>query len=189
MRITPLDIRKQPFRKTMRGFDSEQVNGFLVQVADEFEKLIEQNNALQTELVSVRTKLEGYEKIEKTLNETLITAQRATDEAKVNAQKEAELIIKDAQVRADRYEDQCRRRVSELEAEYHSLKAQRDSFLVRFKSLLRDQLALVEVLSGGMKKLDSQQEQAREGKTKAESDETMEEVPPQPDISSLFDSQ
>jgi cell division initiation protein len=180
MRITPLDIRKQPFRKTLMGFDPDEVSSFLNMVAGEFESLIRAHDELSTQVKSLQVRLEHYEKIEQTLNETLITAQRATDEAKLNAQKEAELIIKDAQIRSDRYEDQARERVNKLDAELQSLKAQRDSFLVRFQSMLRDQLALLGVIRGDIDATEQEDEVAID-----EVEETMDEVPPQPDLSSL----
>jgi len=99
MRITPLDIRKQPFRKVWNGFDVEAVNSFLEMVASEYESIIRQNSEYATHIKNLEERLEGYTKIERVLNETLLTAQRATDEARVNAQKEAELILKDANLR------------------------------------------------------------------------------------------
>jgi cell division initiation protein len=147
MRITPLDIRKQPFRKTFQGFDPDQVNSFLEMVAAEFETIFRSNDELATKLKLTESELEHYKKIEKTLNETLLTAQRATDEARVNAQKEAELIIKDAQIRASRYEDESRHRVHGLEGELVTLKNQRDSFLARFRSMLKTQLELLNTIS------------------------------------------
>jgi len=190
MRITPLDIRKQPFRKTLMGFDKDEVNSFLEMVANEFEQIIKQNDGLTGKVKIVEERIDGYAKIERTLNETLLTAQRATDEARLNAQKEAELIIKDAQIRADKYEDQSRMKVNNLESDLHSLKTQRDSFLARFKSMLRDQLALVEVISGSLKDKDNGGQKAAGrnaiGQTEAArlesviEDETMDEVPPEP---------
>ncbi len=190
MRITPLDIRKQPFRKTVMGFDKDEVNSFLEMVANEFEQIIKQNDGLTAKVKIVEERIDGYAKIERTLNETLLTAQRATDEARLNAQKEAELIIKDAQIRADKYEDQSRMKVNNLESDLYSLKTQRDSFLARFKSMLRDQLALVEVISGSLKDKDNGGKKAAGrnaiGQTEAArvesviEDETMDEVPPEP---------
>ena len=190
MRITPLDIRKQPFRKTVMGFDRDEVNSFLEMVANEFEQIIKQNDELATNVKLLQERINAYEKIEKTLNETLITAQRATDEAKLNAQKEAELIIKDAQIRANKYEDRSRQKVNELESELMSLRTQRDSFLVRFKSMLRDQLALLDVISGSIKDKDGDGESIVKKKNTVSTkvtqgervleDETMDEVPPQP---------
>jgi cell division initiation protein len=147
MAITPLDIRKQVFRKTMRGFDADQVNSFLEHMATEFQTLKQRADDTATQLKSCEQRLDVYVKIEKTLNETLLTAQRATDEARVNAQKEAELILKDAHVRAARYEDEARRRVEALEGDIIALRSQRDSFLARFKAMLRTQLELLGSIS------------------------------------------
>jgi cell division initiation protein len=175
MRITPLDLRKQPFRKTMWGFDPDAVNSFLEMVANEFEGIIRQDNDLQTQVKNLEQKLEHYTKIEKILNDTLLTAQRATDDARLNAQKEAELIIKDAQIRAGRYEDDSRRRVHELESELVALKNQRDSFFARFRSMLKTQLELLSVIgddlkSGGRSAMKSSIESFDE-------EETMDEIP------------
>jgi cell division initiation protein len=174
MRITPLDIRKQPFRKSMMGgFDKDAVNSFLEMVANEYEQVLRKSDEAAMTIKTLEERLAGYEKIERVLNETLLTAQRATDEAKLNAQKEAELIIKDAQIRADRYEDKSRDKVNTLATELVSLRTQRDSFLSRFKSLLRDQLSLVDVLGDTLKD-DSDNSESRE------SHEVMGEVPDQP---------
>jgi cell division initiation protein len=184
MRITPLDIRKQPFRKTLRGFDPDEVNSFLEMVASEFEGIIKQDNELHTQVKNLEQKLDHYVKIEKTLNDTLLTAQRATDEARINAQKEAELILRDAQIRAGRYEDDSRRRMHELESEIVSLKTQRDSFLARFRAMLKTQLELLAVISD-----DLRGGPRSDLKSTVESidDETMDEVPPSPNIASSLD--
>jgi cell division initiation protein len=175
MRLTPLDIRKQPFRKNfLGGFDPDQVNGFLEQVANEFESIIKQNNELATQIKFMSEKLEDYIKIERTINETLLTAQKVTDEARVNAQREAELLIKDAQIRADMYEDEARRRVHQLESDLTSLRNQRDSFLSRFRAMLSSQLGLVETISDSLKE---PKEKARYNRRAT--DETMAEVTPQ----------
>ncbi len=183
MRITPLDIRKQPFRKKMFGFDPDEVNSFLEMIASEFETVIAQHNETMTHNKMMVQKLEEYAKIEKTLNETLLTAQKATDDSRHNAQKEAELIIKDAQIRAGRYEDESRRRVHELESELVSLKNQRDSFLARFRSMLKTQLDLLGIISDDLKGPPSD-----DIKTAIEAigdEETMAEVPQRPNISSM----
>jgi cell division initiation protein len=181
MRLTPLEIRKQPFRKKMMGFDADEVNSFLQMVANEYESLIKQNDEQATDLKILTEKLEHYVKIEKTLNQTLITAQRATDEARINAQKEAELIIKDAQVQAHSFEANARQRVHQLENELITLRNQRDAFLSRFKSVLNTQLALLNTISGDLKS-------PREEEMIKEDEETMDEVLPQPELTAGDDT-
>ncbi len=146
MRITPLEIRKHPFRTVFRGLDPDQVYSFLKQIADEIEDLRSENNQYGTRVKELSTEMERYRHIEATLNETLLTAQRATDDARANAQKEAELIIKDAQIRADRYESEMKDRVQALHTELGSLEAQKEGFLMRYGSLLRDQVKFIDVI-------------------------------------------
>jgi len=162
MRITPLDIRKQPFPRVFRGCDSHAVYSFLELVAGEYEVLIRQNNEFATQIKSLEEQLGKYTGIERVLNETLMSAQRSSDEARVNAQKEAELIIKDAQIRADRYEGEARQRANALESEIVSIRNQRDSFLARFKAMLSTQLNLLEVISGDLRDDDQDEPAASE---------------------------
>jgi len=196
MRITPLDIRKQPFPRAFRGFDPDAVNSFLEHVAGEYEGLIRQNDEYATQVKSLKQQLEKYTEIERVLNETLMTAQRSSDEARVNAHKEAELIIKDAEIRADRYEGEARHRVNMLESEVISIRNQRDSFLARFKAMLSTQLNLLEVISGDLRTDDTRQqgepqeperyqlppERAPSIRGGFADDDMIDDVPPQPVI-------
>jgi len=183
MRITPLDIRKQPFRRKLWGCDPDEVSSFLKLVATEYEEIIRQNNEFGTQVKLLEQKLEQFVKIEHVLNETLITAQKATDEARVNAQKESELIIKDAMIRADRYEDEARSRAHNLEGDIVTLRNQRDSFLARFRAMLITQLNLLEVISGDLKH--NNEGQKDEPLMEIADEETLAEVPPQPNFTSL----
>ncbi|MCL2219252.1 MAG: DivIVA domain-containing protein [Chitinispirillia bacterium] len=199
MRLTPLDIRKQPFpRRFLHGFDPDAVNSFLEHVAGEYQALIQQNDTYATQVKSLELQLEKFRQIEQVLNETLLTAQKTTDQARVNAHTEADLILKDAQIRADRYEDESRSRVNKLESELISLRNQRESFLARFKSTLKTQLDLLEVISGDLRSEDQPvQQQAqqpqkqqlfrppaptRSGFSPGGDDDTIDDVPPQPVI-------
>jgi cell division initiation protein len=184
MLISPLDIRKQGFRpQVFGGVDPDQVRSFLDQVAIQYETILKENNELATRVKHLEEEVEHYNKIEKALNDTMLSAQRTTDEARLNAQKEAELILKDAQIRAGRYEDESRRRVHDLESEIVSLKTQRDSFLARFRAMLKTQLELLNVISGDLKAGQGS------GSKSADSmeDETMEEIPPQSNVASSMD--
>lgn len=146
MRITPLEIRNHPFSKVLRGFDADQVESFLQQVASQVEDLSKENGLLATKVKELSTDLERYKKTEGVLNETLLTAQRATDEAKANAQKEAELIIREAEVRAERLVGESREQAYALQNDLKSLKAQKRAFLARFETVLGDQLKYLDVM-------------------------------------------
>ncbi len=185
MRLTPLDIRKMPFRKTLRGLDPDQIHSFLDQVATEYETLIRQNDDYAIRIKHLEERLDSYVTIEKTLHDTLLTAQKATDEARMHAQKEADLIIKDAQIRAGRYEDETRKRVHGLESELVSLKNQRDSFLARFRSMLKTQLELLAVIGDDLKT--GSRNEMKHSIESIDEEETMDEIPSHPHISSNLD--
>ena len=68
----------------------------------------------------------------------------------MNAQKEAELIIKDATIRAGMQENEIRQRVMQLENDLAALKNHRDTFLARFRGMLTTQLNLLGVISGDL---------------------------------------
>ncbi|MDR3012432.1 MAG: DivIVA domain-containing protein [Chitinispirillales bacterium] len=164
MRITPLDIRKQPFKQTLRGYDPYAVRAFLEELAKQDEELIRQNNEFATEIKGLRQELEKYKNIERMLNETLMTAQRLSDDARASAQTEAKQIIAAAQINADRLEIESRHTVNQLSGEIISIRNQRDSFLARFKTMLTTQLNLLEVISGDLRNddLPKQEEQQPE---------------------------
>ena len=136
MRITPLDIRKQEFRKTMRGLDSDEVYAFLTTVAEEYEAVLSDNKQLRERIVEIEERLKEYKTIETNLRNTLLTAERVTNEAKENARKEASLIVREAEVEAEKAAEAIRAHTQQLRREVLELKRQKDNYLMRFRTLL-----------------------------------------------------
>jgi cell division initiation protein len=136
MRITPLDIRKQEFRKTMRGLDSDEVYAFLTTVAEEYEAVLSDNKQLRERIVEIEERLKEYKTIETNLRNTLLTAERVTSETKENARKEASLIVREAEVEAEKAAEAIRAHTQQLRREVLELKRQKDNYLTRFRTLL-----------------------------------------------------
>jgi cell division initiation protein len=137
MPVTPLDIQQQRFRiRFGGGLDKAEVDAFLNAVAAEVERLIRENNELKEEQRSLRRLLDDHRAREEALKETMITAQRVTDEIKKAAEKEGDIIIGRAELEAERIQDQAVRRRSELLAEIAELKRQRAQFLGQLRGLL-----------------------------------------------------
>ena len=136
MRITPLDIRKQEFRKTMRGLDGDEVYAFLTTVAEEYEAVLGDNKQLRERIVEIEERLKEYKTIETNLRNTLLTAERVTNEAKENARKEASLIVREAEVDAEKAAEAIRAHTQQLRREVLELKRQKDNYLTRFRTLL-----------------------------------------------------
>lgn len=144
MRITPLDVRKQEFRKVVRGLDPEEVYAFLATVADEYETVLTDNKQLRERVLELDEKVTEYRNMEKTLRDTLLTAERVMAEARENARKEAELILRDAHLRAEHEIANIASQVQDLRAQVRELRNQRDGFLARLRGLAEAQIGLVE---------------------------------------------
>lgn len=147
MNITPLDVRKQSFGKSFRGYDAEEVEAFLEMVAETFERLNETMASLQSKNRELQSTVERYQQLEQTLQDTLVTAQKIADEARENARKEAGLIVKEAEISADRVLESARQGSSELRREILTLRTQRDTFVTRLGALCKGQLDLLELFS------------------------------------------
>ncbi len=137
MKLTPLDIRKQTFRhKTMRGFDPEEVRIFLDMAADEYEKLLQENGMLSEKVRYLTERLDEYHNLEKTLQASILTAERAAAESRERSRIEAQTIINDAHVRSERILDDARSRLRQLSEQLQQLSSEKDLFLQRFHALL-----------------------------------------------------
>jgi len=146
LRLTPLDIKKQEFKRTMRGYDPEEVNAFLEMVAEEFETLHREKNRLDDETLKLRTQLHDYQEVERTLKQTLMNAQESMQLSRDNSKREADLIMREAELQAEKIVDDARRRLAELKNELLVVRAQKDSFARRLRHLLESQLELIGVL-------------------------------------------
>ena len=142
MRITPLDVRKQEFRRAVRGLDADEVHAFLATVADEYEAVLTDNKQLRDKVVELDEKVAEYRNMEKTLRDTLLTAERVMTEARQNARKEAEVILREAQVKAHQATADLQNRVDALRGQMRELRGQRDAFLARLQSLAESQIGL-----------------------------------------------
>lgn len=120
MKLTPLDIRRNEFSRTMRGYNREEVDNFLTMVADEVETLIGEHRELSRRVGELQKEIEDYRKLERTLMDTLVTAQRAADEMRETSQREGEVIKREAHVRAEQLVDNAR-----IEAERLLMEARR----------------------------------------------------------------
>ena len=98
--ITPLEIENKRFRKALNGYNSTDVDDFLEELTRDYEKLYKQVTESQDKIEELKRSLVHYQDIENTLQSTLMMAQKASDEVKDVAQKQADQIIKDAETRA-----------------------------------------------------------------------------------------
>jgi cell division initiation protein len=145
MKITPIDISSHHFGKRMRGFDEEEVRSFLNLVSSEFERIVIENNALKEELAQIRTAVADYKERERILKETLLTAQKVAEDLKEGARKEADLILKEADLRGTQLLDQASRKASQIEGVIQNLRLERDAFEQRIRTAVEQHLRILDM--------------------------------------------
>src|SRR3970282_1034280 len=100
MRTDPLDVRQQQFTiRAFRGFDTQEVDAFLDDVAEDYEAVLKENALLKEHPAVLEERQRSYVELERTLRDTLVSAQRMADELKQNAKHEAELLVREAELR------------------------------------------------------------------------------------------
>ena len=145
MKLTPIDIRKWEFKKGVRGYDKYEVQAFLELASEEFEKLQQERREFEQKSKRLEKEIEEYRRVEKSLQDTLISAKETTDKSMQNSRKEAELIVGDAELHADKILDSARKKASKIEDEITRLTVLRDSYTVKLKGMLNSQIELLEL--------------------------------------------
>ncbi|MDV5106623.1 DivIVA domain-containing protein [Clostridium perfringens] len=140
MKLTPMDINNKEFKRVLRGYCPEEVDEFLDQIVEEYEILFKENTALKEKLENSNDKIEHYSKIENTIQNTLLLAQNTSEQAKANAQKEADVIIKSANDTAQRILDKAHNDVIQINDEYDRVKQEFTKFRAKFRSFMNFQI-------------------------------------------------
>jgi cell division initiation protein len=125
MRVAPLDMRQQRFKTVFRGFDKAEVVGFLTEAADDYEHALREMDRLRQDLGRLESLLTEHRDRESNLRNTLLTAQRLSDEIKDAAQNEARLVVKEAQGRSDLLLQKAQLRLDEVERDINEMRLRR----------------------------------------------------------------
>ncbi|MDI6603966.1 MAG: DivIVA domain-containing protein [Thermoanaerobacteraceae bacterium] len=141
--LTPMDIHNKEFKRSFRGYNENEVDEFLDKVSEDYEILYKENSDLKDRINLINDKLQSYNNMEKTLNNTLIVAQNTAEGLKQNAAKEAELIIQEAQQNAEIILQKANQEVVKIRTELENLKKKLNIFKAKFKILLEGQLESV----------------------------------------------
>ena len=147
-RLTPLDVRKTEFRKSLRGYEMLEVEDFRARVADELERLVRHNIAVSERLRAVEELLKSYQQREKAMNDALVAAQQLREETREQAEREAEMILCEAEADADRRLERARRELERLDASGQQLVQRNSAFLASLRALVDRQKAELEALAG-----------------------------------------
>ena len=138
MKVTPLDLRQQQFKTVMRGYDRGEVQAFLLEVADDYENALREMDKLRQDVTKLDAVLSEHRGQERNLRNTLLTAQKHADDVKENAQKEAGLIVREAEGQRDLILQKAQTRVEEVQREIESLRMKRREVENDIEALVRN---------------------------------------------------
>jgi cell division initiation protein len=145
MKILPMDIQRQSFGTKFRGFDPEEVRGYLTIVAEEVAAIQGERDRLDHEIQSLKAALEEHRQREVILKNTLLTAQRVSEEIKENARKQAENIVKEAELQGDRLIELAQSRAHEVERSILDLRGWRSSLRTDIRAFVNRVSQLVDL--------------------------------------------
>ena len=147
MKITPLDIRQKRFEAALRGYSRREVEAFLELMAGEFEDVVKENIAFKEELKRVQARLDTHQERERTLQETMVTAQRISEDMKAAAKKEAEIVLADAEQQAEKIVQSAHTRLVQVVEDINELKRQRVQFESQVRAVIESHAKLLEAFS------------------------------------------
>jgi DivIVA domain-containing protein len=138
--LTPLDVRRYDFGRTLRGYDPERVEQFRVQVAEELERLNRQTQELEAKAKGFHEQLRAFRERDKALNDALVSAQQLRGEIREQSEREAQLIIREARGEAERFLEGSRNEIRHLHAHIAELERTRRAFLAQLRVMVERQL-------------------------------------------------
>lgn len=143
MVLTPLDIHNKEFPVKMRGYDQDEVNDYLDQIIKDYEAILKDKKELEKNLKFAEEKVAYYNNLQESLNKSIIVAQEAADRLKENSDKEAAIIIQEAENNADRLLNDSVEKARRITAETEELKKQSRVFKQRLQLMIESQLEMV----------------------------------------------
>jgi DivIVA domain-containing protein len=144
--LTPLDVRRTDFPAALRGYDKARVDEFRDRVANELERLTRVSQELEAKAKGFHEQLRAFRERDKALNEALVSAQQLRTDTREQAEREAQLIIREARAEGARKVDEARADVRRLAVEIESLERARRAYLAQFRSMVARQLAELEAI-------------------------------------------
>ncbi len=147
--LTPLDVRKQEFRKSLRGYDTLSVEDFQMRVADALERAMRERQVLEERVSALTEQLRVFREREKAMNEALVAAQQLRQDSRAAAEREGQVIVREAEAEAKRLLDEARSAQNAVQVKMTETERQFQQYMGGLRALLERQLAELRALDGG----------------------------------------
>ncbi len=145
MRFTPFSIKAQEFNKSVRGFDKDEVRAYLETLSNEFEKMQNENDELKSKIDNSSEELTEFKKLEKTLQATLITAQESSSKAVESARKQNQLIIKEAEIKANQTIEKANKDAEIIRDSVFQLREEKNLLIAKLKAMVETQASILDI--------------------------------------------
>lgn len=142
-KLTPIDLPHKEFHKTFRGYDPREVLQFLQEISQEWEETLKENKVLRDKVEDQLQEIAKLQENEKTMKETMYTAQKMTEQLSVQANKEASLIVGQAEIQAEKILQQAHERLTEIITQINDIKKQRAEFQGNLRGMIETHLRLL----------------------------------------------
>lgn len=139
--LTALDVRRYDFGNALRGYDRARVDQFRDQVAEEFERLTRANQELDQKARNFHEQLKSFRERDKALNDALVSAQQLRGDIREQAEREAQLILREARAEADQAVATVREELRRAEEELQQLWRTRRGYLAQLRNHVERQLS------------------------------------------------
>jgi len=154
MKTTPIDIRNQQFKMKFRGFDIQEVDTFLEKMAETFESLLLENETLHKKIQKITLEMQGFKEREDSFKRVMLNSQNVLDQMKENSRKSSEIIIAEAEVKAEKILNKAHNRLAQLHEDITELKRQRLQIEIKLRSILETHTKLLDIGKEEEKNLD-----------------------------------
>lgn len=145
MKITPLDITQKRFPRTLRGYDRQEVEAFLSLVASEFEELVREVQALRSDVSRMDEEIAEHRSRERALQETMVTAQKACEDIRESARKEAEITLAEAELQGEKIVQGAHAKFLRIVDDIAELRRQRAAFEAQVRAVVESHGKLLDV--------------------------------------------
>lgn len=140
MRLTSMDISNKEFKKSMRGYNTDEVEDFLDKIAEDYEEMYKENTSLREKFALLNEKLDHYKDIESTIQNTLLLAQNTSEQTRKTANEEAESIIRRANDESKRIIDKANNQVMKVNDDFQNTKSEFSKFVAKYKNFMKTQM-------------------------------------------------
>jgi cell division initiation protein len=144
MPVKPIDVRRKEFKNGFRGYDANQVDDFLDEVADDFERVFAEAGRMREEIQVLKGRLEQFEELESSIRAALVHAEKAAEDLRRSAAREAEMTVREAREHAHRILADSSGRVERVQGSYEAMRKAKQDFANDFRHLLKSYLSVMD---------------------------------------------